>query len=151
MEMWSIWLIVAGFFFILEIATTGFLVCWLGVGALFAMVLSFFVDNIVLQVMLFAISSVILILFTKPLVNKFIDKKTIPTNIDSIIGKEGFVIETIDPVKGVGQVKLGGEVWSAKSFVENTVIEKDTRVVVREINGVKLVVEEVKKVDTVNA
>lgn len=151
MEMWSIWLIVAGFFFILEIVTTGFLVCWLGVGALFAMVLSFFVDNIVLQVMLFAISSVILILFTKPLVNKFIDKKTIPTNIDSIIGKEGLVIETIDPVKGVGQVKLGGEVWSAKSFVENTVIEKDTRVIVREINGVKLVVEEVKNIDTVNA
>lgn len=148
--MWSIWLIVAGFFFILEIATTGFLVCWLGVGALLAMILSFFVDNIVLQVMLFAISSVILILFTKPLVKKFIDKKTIPTNIDSIIGKEGIVIETIDTIKAVGQVKLGGEVWSAKSFVENVVIEKGAKVVVKEINGVKLVVEEVKTVDTVN-
>ena len=150
MVMWSVWLIVAGFFFILEIATTGFLVCWLGVGAVLAMVLSFFVDNIVLQVMLFAISSVVLILFTKPLVKKFIDKKTIPTNIDSIIGKEGIVIETIDTIKGVGQVKLGGEVWSAKSFVENVVIEKDTKVVVKEINGVKLVVEEVKTVDTVS-
>ena len=82
---------------------------------------------------------------TKP-----VDKKTIPTNIDSIIGKEGIVIETIDTIKGVGQVKLGGEVWSAKSFVENVVIEKDTKVVVKEINGVKLVVEEVKTVDTVS-
>lgn len=151
MGMWLLWLIVAGFFFILEIATTGFLVCWLGVGALLAMFLSFFVDNIILQVVVFAISSIVLIVLTKPLVKKFIDKKTIPTNIDSIIGKEGIVIETIDSIKGVGLVKLGGEVWSAKSFVDNSVIEKDTKVIVKEINGVKLVVEESKKMETANA
>lgn len=148
MGMWLLWLIVAGFFFILEIATTGFLVCWLGVGALLAMVLSFFVDNIILQVTVFAISSIVLIVLTKPLVKKFIDKKTIPTNIDSIIGKEGIVIETIDSVKGIGQVKLGGEVWSAKSFVDNVIIEKDTKVIVKEISGVKLVVEESEKIET---
>ena len=150
MGMWLLWLIVAGFFFILEIATAGFLVCWLGVGALLAMFLSFFVDNIILQVIVFAISSILLIVLTKPLVKKFIDKKTIPTNIDSIIGKEGIVIETIDSVKGVGQVKLGGEVWSAKSFVDSAIIEKDTKVTVKEINGVKLVVEESKKSEMVN-
>ena len=104
MGMWLVWLIVAGFFFILEMATTGFLVCWLGVGALLAMFLSFVIDNVVLQVVVFAIASIILILLTKPLVKKFVDKKTIPTNIDSIIGKEGMVTETIDSVKGVGQV-----------------------------------------------
>lgn len=150
MEMWLLWLIVAGFFFILEIATTGFLVCWLGAGAVLAMVLSFFVDNIILQVIVFAISSIVLIVLTKPLVNKFIDKKTIPTNIDSIIGKEGIVIETIDSIKGVGQVKLGAEIWSAKSFTDNCIIEKDTKVIVKEINGVKLVVEKVEKLETLN-
>lgn len=149
MGMWLLWLIVAGFFFILEIATAGFLVFWLGVGAILAMILSFFVDNVILQITVFAVSSIILIVLTKPLVKKFVDKKTIPTNIDSIIGKEGIVIETIDSVKGVGQVKLNGEVWSAKSFVENTVIEKDTKVIVKEITGVKLVVEESKVTEKV--
>lgn len=150
MGMWLVWLIVAGFFFILEMATTGFLVCWLGVGALLAMFLSFVIDNVVLQVVVFAIASIILILLTKPLVKKFVDKKTIPTNIDSIIGKEGMVTETIDSVKGVGQVKLSGEIWSAKSLIENEVIEKDTRVTVKKIDGVKLVVEKTKELEKVS-
>lgn len=151
MGMWLFWLIVSGIFFILEMATTGFLVFWLGLGALLAMVLSFFVDNVIIQVTVFAISSILLIVSTKPLVKKFIDKKTIPTNLDSIIGKEGLVVETIDTVKAQGQVKLNGEVWSAKAFDENKIIEKDTKVVVKEITGVKLVVEESEKKEKVMA
>ena len=151
MGMWLFWLIVSGIFFILEMATTGFLVFWLGLGALLAMVLSFFVDNVIIQVTVFAISSILLIVSTKPLVKKFIDKKTIPTNLDSIIGKEGIVVETIDTVKAQGQVKLNGEVWSAKAFDENKIIEKDTKVVVKEITGVKLVVEESEKKEKVMA
>lgn len=151
MGMWLFWLIVSGIFFILEMATTGFLVFWLGLGALLAMILSFFVDNVIIQVTVFAISSILLIVSTKPLVKKFIDKKTIPTNLDSIIGKEGLVVETIDNVKAQGQVKLNGEVWSAKAFDENKIIEKDTKVVVKEITGVKLVVEESEKKEKVMA
>ena len=44
--MWSLWLIAAGVFFIIEIATTGFLLFWLGVGALLAMATSFITDSI---------------------------------------------------------------------------------------------------------
>ena len=40
--MWPIWLVLAGIFFIVEIATTGFLVFWLGIGSLFAMITKFF-------------------------------------------------------------------------------------------------------------
>lgn len=142
MGMWILWLIVAGFFFILEIITSGFLVCWLGIGALLSMILSFFVDNIVIQVIVFAISSIVLIVLTKPLVKKFIDKKTIPTNKDSLIGKEGIVVQAIDTIKAEGQVKLLGEVWSARAFNEGKIIEKGKNVIVREIIGVKLVVDE---------
>ena len=151
MGMWILWLIIAGFFFILEMVTSGFLVCWLGVGAVLSMILSFFVDNIIAQVIVFAISSIVLMVMTKPLVKKFIDKGTIPTNKDSLIGKEGIVIETIDTIKAQGQVKLMGEVWSAKSFDEGKVIEKDTKVIVKEITGVKLVVEESEKKEKVMA
>ena len=151
MGMWILWLIVAGFFFILEIATTGFLAMWLGVAGLITLALSFFVDNVVIQVIVFAVSSVVLILLTKPLVKKFIDKKTIPTNTDSLMGKEGIVIQTIDNIKSIGQVKLQGEVWSAKSFDDDKIIEKGTQVVVKDISGVKLVVEESEKTEEITA
>ena len=68
--MWGVWLIAAGIFFIIEIATVGFLIFWLGIGALLAMIVSFFTSNIIIQTAVFVISSTILIFATKPLVNK---------------------------------------------------------------------------------
>ena len=69
--MWQIWLVISLFFFILEIATSGFLVFWFGIGGLIATLLSVFVDNVVIQTLVFLITSTILIIFTKPLVSKF--------------------------------------------------------------------------------
>lgn len=141
--MWSFWLIVAGIFFILEIATVGFLVFWLGIGALLAMITSFITDNIIIQTVVFVVSSCILILLTKPLVDKFTGKKSIPTNSYSLIKKHGIVVQDIDPIKGVGQVKVNGEIWSAKTEDES-IIAKDTEIEVLKIDGVKLIVSPVK-------
>ena len=47
--MWLIWLIAAGVFFIGEIATTGFLIFWLGIASVLAMIVSIFTDNIIIQ------------------------------------------------------------------------------------------------------
>ena len=69
--MWSLWLIAAGVFFIVEIATTGFLIFWLGIGALIAMLTSFITESIIIQTITFVISSCILIPLTKPLADKF--------------------------------------------------------------------------------
>ena len=60
--MWSFWLIVAGIFFIIEMATVGFLMFWLGIGSLLAMVASFITDSIVIQTVVFVIPSSILYL-----------------------------------------------------------------------------------------
>ena len=65
--MWYIWLILAGVFLIIEIMTVGFLIFWLSIGSLFAMITSLFTDNIVIQTTVFVISSTILIFVTKPL------------------------------------------------------------------------------------
>ena len=136
----TIWLILAGVFFIAEIFTLGFFIVWLGVGSLLAMVVSFFTDNIIIQIVVFVLSSVILIFSTKPLIKKFVDRKTIPTNKDSWIGKKALVVEEINPIHSKGQVKLNGELWSAKSR-DNTIIEKGKEVEVQEVAGVKLVVK----------
>jgi len=136
--MWYLWLIAAGIFFIVEIATTGFLIFWLGIGSILAMITSFITDNLFIQTAVFVVSSIILILLTKPLISKYVDnKKIIPTNAYSIIGKIGIATTDIDSING-GQVKVNGEIWSAKS--DNTIV-KDTEVEVLKIEGVKLIVK----------
>lgn len=137
--MWKFWLIVAGICFVIESFTIGFLVFWFGIGALAALVASLFISNIWIQSLIFIIVSSLLLIFTKPLVKKFVkEKDIIPTNVYSIIGKDGIVVESIDTINGVGKVKVNGELWSATSL-EN--IEKGTKVKVLKVNGVKLEVE----------
>lgn len=141
--MWKLWVIISGFFFIIEIFTVGFLVFWFGVGALLTMIVSIFVDNIIVQATVFLISSTILLFATRPLANKFSqsDDDT-KTNAYAIEGKIGKVITTIDPIEGKGQIKIGGEIWSANSF-DNTCISQDTKVIVEKIDGVKAIVKPV--------
>ena len=137
--MWQFWLIVAGIFLVIEIATVGFLVFWFGIGALFAMITSFFTDNLIIQTVVFILSSTVLLFFTRPFVNKFSPKEKVKTNAFSIIGKKGIVTQTINPITGEVQVKVGSEVWSAKSY-EDVKIEKGLEVEVLDIDGVKAVV-----------
>ena len=141
--MWIFWLIAAGIFFIIEMATIGFLVFWLGIGALLAMVTSFLTDSILIQVIVFVITSILLLIFTRPLVNKFVKvPKEVKTNAYSIIGKKGIVISAINNIEGSGQIKIDGEVWSAKSANDDD-IAKDTEVEIIEIDGVKAVVRKI--------
>lgn len=143
--MWYVWLILAGVFFVAEMATVGFLVFWLGIGALIAMIVSFITSNIVIQTSVFIVSSIILLFSTKPLVKKFIDVEPTKTNAFSIIGKKALVIKTIDPIKSTGQIKINGEVWSAET--ENgKIISEGSEVEILEIKGVKTIVQEVSTV-----
>ena len=141
--MWKLWLIIAGLFFIGEIATVGFLIFWFGIGALIAMIVSLFTTNIIVQTTVFLVSSTILIFATKPFVKKFADVKKTNTNVYSIIGKKALVIKTIDPIHSIGQIKLNGEVWTAESK-NNEIIEEGLEVEVLEIKGVKAIVKPVK-------
>lgn len=141
--MWQIWLITSGVFFILEIFTVGFLVFWLGVAALLAMLISFLTDSIIIQTTVFVVSSALLIFATRPLVNKITKKDTIPTNVYSLVGKRGIVIEDIDWATGKGQIKSEGEVWSAKTN-EHINIPKGTEVEIESIDGVKVFVRPLK-------
>lgn len=142
--MWGFWLICSGIFFIIEIFTTGFLIFWLGIAGLCSMIVSFFTANIFIQTIVFVIISIFLILFTRPLINKFlkIDKKDIlPTNVYRLINKEGIVVEDIEPFSNTGKVKVGGELWSA---ISETKIEKNSHIKIIGVDGVKL------KVETIN-
>lgn len=134
--MWMFWLIATGIFFVGEMVTTGFLIFWLGIGSLLALVVSLFTSNLFIQTAVFVISSIILIFATKPLADKFSKKDTVPTNVYTLAGKKAIVIETINPKEGKGQIKVGGEIWSAICD-EELVIAKDSEVEIVKIQGVK--------------
>lgn len=142
--MWQIWLIISGVCLVIEIVTVGFLIFWFAIGALLAMLTSFFTDNLVIQTAVFVISSGLLIFATKPFVKKFMDnKKNVKTNVYSVVGKVGIVTADINSIDGSGQVKVNGEVWSAIGENEAN-ISKGTEVQIKEINGVKAIVAPVK-------
>ena len=138
--MWYIWLILIGVFAVAEIITPGFLVIWLSAGSFCGMITSFFTHDIVIQTAVFVVSSTLFIFLTRPLAKKLEKKsKTVATNAFAIVGKKAIVLQDINPTLSTGQIKVDGQVWSAKCNGEET-IPKDTEVFVLAIDGVKAVV-----------
>ena len=144
MQIWTAWLIFAGVCFILEIATEGFLICWLGVGALCAMGLSFVLpDAIFTQIALMAVVSIILILCTRKFAKKISSKDNTPMNVYTILGKKATVTQSIDNIKGQGQIKIDGDMWSARNEDGEEPIAEGSTVEVIRIEGVKAMVRRV--------
>lgn len=135
--MWLLWLVLAGVLFVGEMLTAGFLLLWFAIGAVAAMLVSFITSNLFIQILVFVIVSVILLIFTKPLLNKYTKNDTTITNSKTIIGKTAIVTEEISSLKGTGQVKVSGEIWSAKTIETNIVIPKGSEVEIIGIDGVK--------------
>lgn len=146
MSPWVIWLLVACAFAIAEMLTAGFMVLWFGVAALVALVISLILpEAIALQVVVWGIVSVILLLLTKKFADK-INPAPVPTNVYSVIGKKANVIVEINGEKSTGQVKVDGDIWSAKTEEFNAIIPVGSVVEILKVDGVKVVV---KKIDEV--
>ncbi|MFR3919712.1 MAG: NfeD family protein [Clostridia bacterium] len=144
MVAWQIWLIVAGFSFILEIATVGFLVFWFGVAALIVCILSLFIPSLVAQFAIFIILSALLICLTRRFAEKITKKDTIVTNSNSIIGKKAIVKKDISSTSN-GQIKVNGDIWTAvlsEDFTDS--ISEGSTVEIEKIDGVKAVVKPLK-------
>ena len=139
--MWYIWLIAAGVFFVVEIMTVGFMIFWLGVSALLACLVSLVTSNLIIQMAVFVVASALLLLLTRPFVEKFITKKepTVKTNAYSIIGKEARVTKSFDEDSKIGQIKVGSEKWTAMAK-DDEVLNEGDMVKVEAIDGVKAIV-----------
>ena len=137
----TVWLIVAVAFGIAELMTTSLTLVWFSIGALILMVLSTFIESIIIQIALFAaISITLLVVFTKYFVDK--DKTyKYNTNLQGIVQKTGIVKEEI-PQYMTGIVTLTGEDWTAISE-DGEKIQVGQLVKVIRIEGVKLVVKPV--------
>lgn len=138
-----IWTGVAIILAVVEALTFGLTTIWFVAGALIALLFSWLGFNEYVQVLSFLVSSILLLLLTRPLILKYINVGTVKTNVDSLVGKEGMVLKEISQYN-FGQVKLAGQMWTAKSRSGETILE-GSAVVVESIEGVKLVVSPVAK------
>lgn len=137
-----IWLILMVIFLIAEAATVVMASLWFAAGALAAMVASLLGAPIWLQVVLFLVVSAGLLACLRPLVRKHFTPKLTRTNVDAMIGSQGYVTEDIDNVSAAGKVKLGAMEWTARS-AGGEKISAGTLVQVERIEGVKAFVSPV--------
>ena len=142
MMLW-VWVALLAIFVIIEATTAQLLTIWFAVGSFAALVTSFLTDNILVQVVVFVVVSVVVLAATRPLVKKMTATKKQATNADMYIGQEGIVTEEIDNISAKGLVKVKGAVWTARSEADNESIAEDTHVTVIRIEGVKLIVRPV--------
>lgn len=140
-SMTLIWLVIFAVLIVVELITMGLTTVWFAGGAIVSCIMSGFNLPIWLQIAAFILVSVVLLLFTRPIAVKYFNKNRVKTNIEAKIGKQAVVISEIDNLQGIGQVKLEGMDWSARS-TDGSKIPVGSVVVVKSVDGVKLIVEE---------
>lgn len=125
---------------VIEIATLGLTTIWFAGGALAAAIAAGCNANLVVQIIVFVAVSVILLLFTRPIAVRYLNKDHVKTNADRFIGQEAVVLETIDNLNASGRAQIAGMEWTARAVDEKDIIEFGTIVLVERIDGVKLMV-----------
>ena len=136
-----IWSVLLVLFLILEAATVQLVSAWFALGALCALLANLCGVGVIWQIVLFLIVSAICLIATRPLVKKMTATKIQKTNADRCIGAEAVVLEEINNLKSTGLVKAMGNTWTARAE-DGSVIPKDAVVIVRKMDGVKLIVSQ---------
>jgi membrane protein implicated in regulation of membrane protease activity len=135
-----LWLVLLVVFAVAEGLTAGLVSIWFALGALAALIASLCSGSLPVQVVLFALVSVVAMAIIRPLAAKYFTPHQEATNADRIIGSTALVIVPIDNVNGTGQVKVGGKIWTARSETSDPIPE-GTMVKILRIQGVKVTVE----------
>ena len=138
--MIAVWLVVSAALIIAEIISLGLTTIWFAIGALAAAFVAFLGAGLSVQLIVFSVISVVFLIFTAPMARKHFMGQPEKTNIEGLVGMIGVVTDTIDNLKSEGTVSLNGLEWSARSENGES-IEKDCRVSVVSISGVKLIVK----------
>lgn|SRR5436305_794001 len=137
MDTWVIWLVAACILGIGEMHQGGFYLLPFAIGAAIATVLSLVGVGTVLSVVLFIVASVVVLAALRPVARRHRRlPPAIRTGAAALIGRRAMVLERIANQEGVGCVKIdGGEVWTARSYDDDEVIDAGERVEVVEIRG----------------
>ena len=134
------WLIAFVALLVIEIITLGLTTVWFAVGSIAAFLAAYVGASVAVQIVVFLVVSIVLLVFTRPILLKFFNQKRERTNAESLIGQKALVLEKIDSMHATCRAIVNGMEWSAKTEDGET-IEADTVVLIKGIQGVKLIVE----------
>ncbi len=135
-----IWLIIVAVMIVIEIITLGLTTIWFGVGAIGAAIVAWLGYGVWVQIIVFAVLSVIAMAIVRPFAVKYLNKDKEKTNVDDVIGKTVVVTKEINNELATGEVQLNGMSWTARSEDGRIIPEKE-RVEVVSVQGVKLIVK----------
>lgn len=134
-----IWLVIFIVMLGIEIATLGLTTIWFAGGALLSTLVAAIGLPLYVQIPVFLVVSVVLLLFTRPIAQKYFNKERIRTNAESLVGQIAVVSENINNLKGIGKAVINGQEWTARSADDTVELEKETKATIVAIEGVKLV------------
>lgn len=134
-----IWLVIFIVLLGIEIATLGLTTIWFAGGALMATLVAAIDLPLYVQIPVFLVVSVVLLLFTRPIAQKYFNKERIKTNAESLVGQTAVVTESINNLKGMGKAVINGQEWTARSVDDSAELQKETQATIVAIEGVKLV------------
>ena len=141
MPDWVVWVVLAALLAIGEVLTLGFLLGLLALAAVVAGVVAAVGGGIVLQLVVFIVASLASLALIRPIAKRHLrTPAAIRTGTAALVGSKALVTERVDDLGG--QVKIGGEIWSARAFMEGQVIEPGARVEVAKIEGATALVYE---------
>lgn len=135
------WLVILAVLLVIEIATLGLTTIWFAAGALVAFLMSLAQLNVYFEIVVFLVVSILMLLFTRPIAVKYFNSKRIKTNYESVIGSVAKVTQTINNYNATGVVVVAGVEWMARAADDSYIINSGSRVIVKEVSGVKLIVE----------
>lgn len=141
-----VWLIMIAVLLVIEAVTVGLTTIWFAGGALFAALASYLGAGLIAQLLVFLVVSVLLLIFTRPLAIKYLNKGVSNTNVNSLIGKRAVVIEEINNLAQTGHVRINDVEWIARTVSDDDTIREKTIVEIVEVQGVKLIVKTYKEV-----
>lgn len=141
-----VWLIVFVVLVLFEIQTLALTTIWFAGGALVGFVLSLFDIAVLTQIRVFLVVSFVLLICTRPFAIKYINRKNVKTNTESLVGKHAKVIEPISNINNTGAAIIEGLEWTARAENESMVIPVNTIVTVVRIEGVKLIVQPISNI-----
>ena len=134
-----VWLGVLILMILLELATMGLTTIWFAGGALAAFIAALCGASLLGELGLFLVVSFLLLFAFRPLAMRYVNSRTVKTNVESLAGKTARVTEEINNEMGQGTAVLNGQEWTARS-ADDTVIPAGSLVVVDAVSGVKLLV-----------
>ena len=135
------WLIASAVFLLIEILTLGLTSIWFAGGAVVAAIAALFGVPFLVQMLLFIVVTCLLFALTRRVAKRYLNNRVQKTNTDALIGQTALVKETINNMESKGYVQLNGQDWTARSAEAGEIIPAGCEVVVKEIQGVKLIVE----------